>query len=534
MTNQNELVHVAIDLGASGGRVLAGKISDQKFELEEVHRFTNGGVPLGKRLVWNLLGQWEQALEGLTIAADRYGDRIHSVGADTWGVDFILLDRNDDQVGPCFHYRDTRTRGMMERAFERISRQEIFAETGLQFMEINTAYQLLAMRLEQSPLLDIADRFLMVPDYLHWQLSGEKVNEYTNASTTQLLNPDSGQWSDKVLQAFEIPRHLFSDPVQPGYSLGSPTKQILSRTQLHAGVQIIVPATHDTGSAVLAVPASSFAQQRPDWCYISCGTWSLMGVELARPLLTEACQALNFTNEGGVQGSVRLLKNIAGLWIVQQCRTHWKRAGNDWSWDRLIQLADDAPSMVSVIDTDDPSFVAPDDMPAAIREFCRRTNQPVPASEGEIIRCALESLVLRYRLVLQSLEQLTDSELKTIHIVGGGVQNRMLCQFAADACRDPWSPDPSKPQPWVTYSCKRLGPDSSAPSPKRERSLETTRRLRPTIPGRMVAGTRVLRSLNRSWPTRSPESPHAQPRESTGLKPTRCQSTLPNLGGSRI
>lgn len=430
-------VHLAIDLGASGGRVVAATVGDAGVQLDEVHRFANGGMPLGKRLVWNVLGQWEQVVEGLRKAGSRYGDRIRSVGADTWGVDYVLLDRNDDMVGPCFNYRDARTRGMLDKATETLSRAEIFAETGLQFMEINTLYQLLAMRCEQSPLLDIAERFLMVPDFLHWQLSGEKVNEYTNASTTQMLNPQTHKWSSKLLQAFDLPEKLFQDPVQPGMSLGTLTNSVLNQTQLHAGVEVIVPATHDTGSAVLAVPADSFAPAQPDWCYISCGTWSLMGAELAAPNLSEACQKFNFTNEGGVQGSVRLLKNIAGLWIVQQCRNHWKRMGNDWSWDRLIQMADHAPSMVSIINTDDSLFVAPDNMPDAIREFCKRTHQPIPQSEGEIIRCALESLVLRYRLVLTYLEELVGRSMSTIHIVGGGVQNRMLCQFAADACGKP-------------------------------------------------------------------------------------------------
>lgn len=434
MFGGNDPIHLAIDLGASGGRVLAGVVRDDGIHLDEIHRFTNGGLPLGDRLVWNLLGQWEQILHGLGLASHRYGDRIESVGVDTWGVDYVLLDRNDDQVGPCFSYRDSRTRGILDKAFERMSRRDIFANTGLQFMEINTAYQLLAMRLENSPLLEIADRFLMVPDYLHWQLSGEKVNEYTNASTTQLLNPTTQDWSTPVLDAFGIPSHLFTTPIQPGQQLGSLTAAVQSRTGLGDSVKVIVPATHDTGSAVIAVPADSFAQADPDWCYISCGTWSLMGAELAAPVLTDACQEFNFTNEGGVQGSVRLLKNIAGLWIVQQCREKWKREGKELSWDRLTQLAEEAPSMVSVINPDDASFVAPDDMPNAIQEYCKRTYQEVPQGEGAIIRCALESLVLRYRMVFGYLEELAGHQIKTIHMVGGGVQNQLLCQLTADAC----------------------------------------------------------------------------------------------------
>ncbi len=434
MESSLDPVHLAIDLGASGGRVLAGRVRDSGFELEELHRFPNGGLHLGRRLVWNLLGQWEHICDGLQRAAARYGPRVTSVGADTWGVDYVLLDRNDDLVGPCFHYRDARNRGMLEQAFQRMSREDIFRATGLQFMEINTAYQLLAMRLEESPLLDIAERFLMVPDFLHWQLSGEKVNEFTNASTTQLLDANSGTWSRDVLDALELPGSIFSPPVQPGLSLGPLLPQVRERTQLHADVQVMLPATHDTASAVLAVPADSFAQDNVDWCYISCGTWSLLGAELARPVLSAVCQRYNFTNEGGVNGSVRLLKNIAGLWILQQCREHWKRAGHEWGWEQLIALALQVPSMQSIIDTDAEPFVASNNMPAAIAEFCRHTGQRVPQTEGEIVRCALESLALRYRLTLGHLEEVVGHPFSTIHMVGGGVQNRLLCQMTADAC----------------------------------------------------------------------------------------------------
>ncbi len=435
MHDSTRPVHLAIDLGASGGRVLAGQVHSTGIELHELHRFANGPLQVGRRLVWNLLGQWEQILQGLNQASSLFGSRVRSIGADTWGVDYVLLDANDDLVGPCFCYRDARTQGVMQTAFERVSRNQIFAETGLQFMEINTAYQLLAMRLEQSPLLDIADRFLMVPDFLHWLLSGEKSNEFTNASTTQLLNPESCNWSQPLLRAFELPEAIFSTPLQPGESLGKLTASIANHTRLSSEVEIILPATHDTGSAVLAVPASSFAAAQPDWCYISCGTWSLMGVELARPNLGEACRMFNFTNEGGAQGSVRLLKNIAGLWIVQQCRAQWKREGQDWSWEQLTHMAEEAHSTCSIIDTDDPIFAAPENMPDAIRETCLRTNQQPPETPGQTIRCALESLVLRYRLVLGYLEQIVGCQLSTIHMVGGGVQNRLLCQFTADACQ---------------------------------------------------------------------------------------------------
>lgn len=435
MADTSAPIHLAVDLGASGGRVLAGSIADDGVKLDSVHRFENGGMYVGNRLCWNILGQWAEIKHGLGSAAARFGSAIKSVGADTWGVDYVLLDKRDDLVGPCVHYRDARTRGTIEAAASLISRDEMFAATGLQFMEINTACQLLAMRQEGSPQLDIAERLLMVPDFVHWQLSGQQVNEFTNSSTTQLLDAQTGKWSKKVLKALDIPEHIFSPPVQPGESLGSIRSELASETRLDGDVQVVVPATHDTGSAILAVPAKTFAQDKPDWCYISCGTWSLMGVEIASPNLSRECQTFNFTNEGGVQGSIRLLKNISGLWIVQQCREQWKRDGHDWSWERMVQMAEAAEPMLSIIDPDDVSFVAPASMPEAVREYCRRTGQVVPKDEGAIVRCALESLALRYRVVLGYLEQLAASELKTIYMVGGGVQNRMLCQFAADACK---------------------------------------------------------------------------------------------------
>ena len=381
MTASQPPVHIAIDLGASGGRVLAGQIGSNGIELTPIHRFANGGVSLGNRLVWNLLGQWQEVTHGLSECASRYGDQVRTLGADTWGVDFVLLDRNDDQVGPCFHYRDKRNDGMVEHALEIVSRENIFAETGLQFIQINSLFQLLAMQKESSPLLDVASRFLMVPDYLHWQLTGQKVNEFTNASTTQLLNPTTGTWSTELLRAFKLPEHLFAPPTQPGTSLGSVTQVVRKHTGLHSDVEVILPATHDTGSAVLAVPASTFADEQTDWCYISCGTWSLMGAELAKPVLSDACRNFNFTNEGGVSGSVRLLKNISGLWIVQQCREQWKREGKELSWQRLTQMAESAASMQAVIDPDDPVFTAPSNMVEAIREYLP-ANKPIRAIDG--------------------------------------------------------------------------------------------------------------------------------------------------------
>jgi len=426
-------VYLAVDLGASSGRVVAGRFDGSELTLEEVHRFENGGVRGGERLYWDLLNQWSQVQQGLRKAADQYG-QVASVGVDTWGVDFALLDKNDELISNPVHYRDSRTSNMMEGALQAVSRETIFAETGLQFMEFNTLYQLLALKQQASPQLDIAQTFLMIPDLFHWLLTGRKSNEFTNASTTQFLNPQSGGWSQKLFDAFGLPSHILQTIEPPGTSLGLMRASLQESTGL-TGAKVVLPGTHDTASAVMAVPAAGEFGTAPDWCYISSGTWSLMGVEIPTPVVTSRCQELNFTNEGGVGGTVRLLKNIAGLWLVQQCRSTWNHGGARLDWAELVEAATNAPACQSVINPDHLSFTAPDDMPAAIQAFCAKTSQPVPTEQGAIIRCVLESLALRYRMVLNALEELSGQRLATIHIVGGGAQNRLLCQMAADACQ---------------------------------------------------------------------------------------------------
>jgi rhamnulokinase len=428
-------IHLAVDLGASGGRVLACRFEPQ-VELEEVHRFPNGPITIGQRQLWDVIGLWKAIELGLRLAGQKYGARVKSVGVASWGVDYCLLDRLGDVVGHPVCYRDHRTDGIFASAWERISRERMFAETGLQFLEFNTAFQLLAMRLEQSPLLDIADRWLMIPDFFHWLLSGQVVNEYTNASTTQLLRAEDGQWSQEIMQAFEIPAHLFGIPVQPGTVLG-PLRPALAAACGLPETQVVVPATHDTASAVLAVPADQFAPERPDWCYISSGTWSLMGTELPRPVLTEVCARHNFTNEGGAAGSIRLLKNISGLWPLQQCRLRWELLGRSYSWEQLIGMAEQSPGLRTLFDPDNACFVSPDDMPAEIFAFCERVGEPLPVDDAGVARAALDSLVMRYRLTLARLEEVLGHRLERIHIVGGGSQNRLLCQMTADACQRP-------------------------------------------------------------------------------------------------
>jgi rhamnulokinase len=425
-------VFLAVDLGASSGRVVAGLFDGGRLALEEVYRFDNGGVPAAGGLYWPFVEQWEHVLRGLRAAAKIYGSHVASVGVDTWGVDFGLLGKNDELLGIPRHYRDRRTAGILEKAFAIVPREQIFEATGLQFMEFNTLYQLLAMKQAGSPLLDMAQSFLMIPDLFHWLLTGIKANEYTNATTTQFLNPRTRGWATDLFARFGLPTNILGPIIEPGTRLGQIQPSVASETNL-AGVEVILPGTHDTASAVVAVPAASQPGQKPDWCYISSGTWSLMGVETPQPIINQRCYELNFTNEGGVGGTTRLLKNIAGLWLVQGCRRVWKATGRDYAWEELNRRASDREPLVSLINPDHPSFVAPTDMPAAINEFCTQTGQTPPATDGAIIRCALESLALRYRMVLGYLEELIGGRIDTIHIVGGGVQNRLLCQMAADA-----------------------------------------------------------------------------------------------------
>ena len=426
-------VFLAADLGASSGRVLAGLFDGSKLALEEVYRFDNGGVPAAGRMQWDLLNQWQHVLRGLRAAGKVYDGRVTSVGVDTWGVDFGLLGRNDELLGNPYHYRDRRTAGILDKAFAIVPREEIFAATGLQFMEFNSLYQLLAMKRGNSPLLDVAQSLLMIPDLFHWLLTGIKANEATNASTTQFLNPKTGGWATDLLGKFGLPTNILGTLTPPGTRLGKLQTSVAEETEL-AGVEVILPGTHDTASAVMAVPAASTPGARPDWCYISSGTWSLMGVETPQPIITDRIYQLNFTNEGGVGGTTRVLKNIAGLWLVQECRRVWKLQGREFAFDELIQRAGEALPLTSLVNPDDASFVAPKDMTAAIRDYCTRSGQIAPATEGAIVRAALESLALRYRMVLGYLEELVGGEIKTIHIVGGGAQNRLLCQMTADAC----------------------------------------------------------------------------------------------------
>lgn len=429
-----EKVYLAIDLGAESGRVMAGIWNGRKMRLVELHRFPNGPVNLAGSMRWDALRLWSEIQTGLKLAAKKFGRRIVSIGADTWGVDYVLLTKNGEMLGQPFHYRDARTNGWMKRAFKKVPRAEIFSRTGLQFLPINTLYQLLAQR-EQSPeLLAQAHTLLLMPDFLHWCLCGTRMAELTNASTTQCLDAGRRNWASGMLKQFELPRHIFPQLVPPGTRLGTLRPELQAQTGL-GDVQIVAPPTHDTASAVTAVPTTKTGTA--NWAYISSGTWSLMGVEVARPVRTPRARELNMTNEGGVDGTYRLLNNIMGLWLVQQCKRSFDASGRKFDYAQLARLAARAKPYRSLVDPDQPGFLNPTDMPAAIQSFCRKTRQPVPKTPGELIRCAQESLALKYRRTLNMLEELTGERIEVVHIVGGGSQNLALNQMAADACQRP-------------------------------------------------------------------------------------------------
>lgn len=427
-------VFLAVDLGAESGRVIAGCFDGSRVTLDDVHRFGNGPVSLGGSLRWDVLRLWEEIQRGIGIAGEKYGDRIASVGVDTWGVDYVLMTAKDELLGQPYNYRDSRTSGLLDQALSRVPREQIFAATGLQFMEINTLFQLIAMANQNPELLALADVFLMMPDFFHWCLSGSRVVEFTNATTTQFYNAGERDWAFELLRKLELPTGMLPSVVDPGTKLGTLREDVSQRTGLKR-IDVVAPATHDTGAAVAAVPTENTGSA--NWAYISSGTWSLMGAEVAQPVLTNAALQRNFTNEGGIDGTWRLLKNIMGLWLVQECKRSFERRGKSHDYAQLTKLAGEAEPFRSLVEPNDDRFLAPDDMPAAIVDFCNTHNEPAPETEGQFVRCALESLAFKYRKVLGWLEELTGERCEVIHIVGGGTQNELLNQFTADACGRP-------------------------------------------------------------------------------------------------
>jgi rhamnulokinase len=423
---------LAVDLGASGGRVMLGRWDGARISLEALTRFDNGPTTVNGRMHWDILGIWRHITDGLQLHTSRGGAALAGVSVDSWGVDYGLLDRQGRLLGNPTCYRDHRTDGMLEQAFARVSSDEIFGTTGIQFMQINTLYQLLSMRLHDDPQLAAADKLLLIPDLLHYWLSGVAAVEYTNASTTQMLDARTRTWADEMLARLDIPRTILPPIVAPGTILGPMLGSVCDAVGLRSAPPIIAGATHDTGAAIAAIPGLD-----PQSVYISSGTWSLMGMELPAPVLSAAARSVNFTNEGGINGTIRLLKNIAGLWLLQECRRSWQRQGQSYTWEELMALASNAAPFVSIVNPDAAAFLNPDDMPSAIQAYCAQHGIAVPQTPGAIVRCCLESLALRYRTVLDTLRDLSGRHIDTVRIVGGGSQNQLLNRFTADACNLP-------------------------------------------------------------------------------------------------
>ncbi len=429
---------VAFDLGAESGRAVLGSLEAGKLTLEEKHRFPNPSGRMTGHLHWNLLAQWEELKTGLRKAASGAKDskrttEIHGIGVDTWGVDFGLIGADGEVLENPFHYRDPRTEGMMERAFKRVSKEKIFEATGIQFMELNTLFQLVAMHEAKSVALNAAQTLLFMPDLFNYLFTGQRKSEFSIATTSQMYDPRERTWASALLRALDLPTRILSEIVASGTVIGPVSDDVADECGV-GSIPVIAPGCHDTASAVAAVPVG---EGGAGWCYISSGTWSLMGVEIDEPLINEKSLRYNYTNEGGVGGKIRFLKNIMGMWVVQECRRQWQKEGDDHSYAELTQMAAGAKGFGPVVDPDYKPFLQPGEMPQKIARFCQETKQAVPASRGEYVRSALESLALTYRKTLEGLEDMLGRKIEIIHVVGGGSQNVLLNQMTADACQRP-------------------------------------------------------------------------------------------------
>lgn len=418
---------LAFDFGASGGKAFLGILNEGKLTTEEIHRFSNDPVMVRGHFYWDVLRLFHEIKQGLIKCATSGHKDIDSIAIDTWGVDFGLLDEKGELLGNPYHYRDTHTDGMMEEVFKVIPKDELYSQTGIQFMQFNSIYQLYAMKKNDYTPLKNAKTLLFMPDLLNYFLTGVKTTEYSIASTSQLLDPVKRDWNESVFNQLDLPRSLFTEIIKSGTVVGKLSADIAKETGL-GQVDVIAVAAHDTGSAVVSVPALE-----EDFVYISCGTWSLLGVESDEPIVNDKSYDLSYTNEGGAENKIRFLKNIIGLWLVQECKRQWEREGQSVSFAELEQQANEAKPFESLIDPDCEMFLAPGDMPERIRQYCRNTNQPVPETKGAIVRCIMESLAMKYRATIEGLEGILGKNISVIHMVGGGIKDKMLCQFTANA-----------------------------------------------------------------------------------------------------
>lgn len=418
--------YLAVDLGAESGRHVLGSFDGERLAIEEIHRFANEPVTILGEMHWDILRLWHEAQRGLALTAARNVRELDGIGVDTWGVDYALLDSSGSLLGNPFHYRDARTDGAMERLFEIVPADEVYRETGVQFMQLNTLFQLFAASRRTPEVVRNAAHLLTTPDLLNYWLTGEMATEFTIASTMQMYNPVTRDWARGLLEKLDLPTGMLKPIVQPGTVLGGLRGEVASSAGLNCK-SVIAPACHDTGSAVAAILMT------PKTVYLSSGTWSLMGAEIPEPIINEEARRLNFTNEGGVGGTIRLLKNIMGMWLLQGCRRKWASEGANYDYGTLVGMASGEPKLNAIVNVDDPVFLRPTDMPLAIAEACARTGQRRPTAPGEFVQVVLESLALKYRYVVESLTRLTGTTYEEIRVVGGGARNRALNQFTADA-----------------------------------------------------------------------------------------------------
>lgn len=420
---------LAFDFGASSGRAMLAKFDGEKIVLEEKHRFSNDPVTVNGGMYWDVLRLFHEIKQGILKCANS-GDRdIDCIGIDTWGVDYGLLDKNGELLSNPHHYRDTRTDGMYDAAFSIVPKEKIFEDTGIAFNWFNTLYQLLSEKLRGSTALKNADKLLFMPDLFNYFLTGEKRCEYTIASTSQMLDAKKRVWAKDLLGKMGISDNIYADMVYPGEWIGTLKEELAAELGVEK-IPVVAVASHDTGSAVVSVPTES-----DDYIYISSGTWSLMGVELDAPMVTKEALEHNFTNEGGAEKTIRFLKNIMGLWLIQESRRQWDREGELLSFDELEQQAKAAEPFASLIDPDYHEFQTPGNMPERIREYCRKTGQKVPETKGEIIRAIAESLAFKYRSTIEGMEEVTGKRYDVINIVGGGIKDKMICSFTANATK---------------------------------------------------------------------------------------------------
>lgn len=418
---------LAIDFGASSGRAVIGHFDGERITLEEIHRFSNDPVNLGGTLYWDFLRLFHEVKQSL-LKSKQYG-QVDSLGVDTWGVDFGLIDKNGRLIENPVHYRDSRTKGMMEDAFALIPKDSFYAATGNQFMEINTAFQLMSVQKNRPELLEQADKLLMMPDLFNFFLTGEKVTEQSIASTTQLYDQSGRCWAYRVAERLGIRESLFTNIVPAGTKIGTLSHDIKKELDVH-DMDVIAVCGHDTQSAMAAVPAPN-----GDFAFLSCGTWSLLGTELDEPLTDENARINGLTNEVGFGGKISFLKNIIGLWLLQESRRQWSREGREVTFADMEKMAAEAEPFRCYIDPDDPRFVSAGNIPERVRDFCADSGQPVPETDGQLLRCIYQSLALKYRQAVEGLESCTGRRFNAIYMIGGGIRDKLLCKLTANACK---------------------------------------------------------------------------------------------------